>query len=73
MLATQNEHLKVVEVLLDAKADPDITENVILKLSRYDISYYVSYVSIDCRMECSILCCQVRLCRDSPAIAQARG
>ena len=36
ILATQNRHLKVVEALLDAKADPDITENVrICELSRF--------------------------------------
>ena len=28
MLASQNSHLEVVEALLEARADPDITDNV---------------------------------------------
>ena len=63
ILATQNGHLKVVEALLEASADPDITENV-----RFQTEYYIvlemlvkCYMFTDCRVECSVLCRQVRL------------
>ena len=33
MLATQNGHVEVVQALLDAKADPNITESVSILLA----------------------------------------
>ena len=43
MLATDSEHAEIVEVLLDANADPNIAENVRMELAR-DYSYVMFYV-----------------------------
>ena len=63
MLATQNAHLKVVEALLDTMADPDITEKVRVyeQVHSFRDAMLTCHMSTDCRMECSVLCRQVRL------------
>ena len=78
MLATYNGYLKVVEALLDAMSDPDITENVRihkLSISRGAtlINATSTYMSTDCRVECSVYCCQVWSSRDGSTVAQGRG
>ena len=51
MLATQRGHAEVVQALLDAKADPNITESV--SIYSYYVASDLQYFHIDCRLECT--------------------
>ena len=60
MLATQNGHAEVVQTLLDANADLNITENVSIERVMVATLFIDNFCfSTDCWMVCVAYCCQV--------------
>lgn len=62
MLATQKDRGDIVEVLLDANADPNITENVRIELEMVAMlfsDFCMLSLSTDCWMDRVAFCCKI--------------
>ena len=60
MLATQKGHAEVVQALLNANADPNITENVSIEREMVATLFIDNFCfSTDCWMDCVAFCCKV--------------
>ena len=56
MLATQNGHTEIVEALLDANSDPNITENVSIEREMVATLFTDFCFSTDRWLECTAFC-----------------
>ena len=59
MLATQNGHAEIVEALLNANCDPNITENVSIEREMVATFFIDFCFSTDGWLECTAFCRQI--------------
>ena len=68
MLAAQNGHTNVVKALLDAKANPNITDKVRVHSSNVWLRNLANCICTDCWVERTVLCSEIGQSYNCPTL-----